>query len=83
MQRRRTCCLTHCDFRYCRAVADDPRQALFKYAEEAAKGKYFGDAYRESQPQRVLDQRTLEQEVEDDERARGLHKGDGADKTRH
>lgn len=49
----------------------NPRQELLRYAEPAAKAPKWTSAYNDTDPKRVLDNRTSEQVAQDAERATG------------
>lgn len=49
--------------------SQDPRQALLKYAEEAERNPIFTKGYETTQPDRLLAEKTAEQEEEESRRA--------------
>lgn len=49
-----------------RVHQEDAREALLKYAEKAEKDPiYFGKAYKDNQPSKLLDTKTLEETMEE------------------
>ena len=50
---------------------------MLRYADKAAEGMFVDRAYRKTQPERLMQEKTLEQELEEKEKEKRDREGSG------